>query len=111
MLKDILKESWALKELAQEVAQETVKEAVQEAVQEAREEAREEAYKAVLQNQRQTLLSFIQARFPALMQLAEERCSAIETPEQMEELLRKVILAQDEQEARQHLLDVKREKA
>jgi hypothetical protein len=45
------------------------------------------------------------------MQLAEEQCNAIETPEQMEELLRKVILAQGEQEVRQHLLDVKKEKA
>lgn len=91
MLKDILKESWAFQEIA--------------------EEARGEERKQALQRVRQTLLSFIQARFPALMQLAEEQCNAIETPEQMEELLRKVILAQDEQEVRQHFLDVKKENA
>jgi hypothetical protein len=95
MLKDILKESWAFQEIAEE----------------AREETRKEECKQALQRTRQTLLSFVQARFPALMQLAEEQCNAIETPEQMEELLRKVILAQGEQEVRQHLLDVKKEKA
>ena len=55
MLKDILKESWAIQELVQEVAQETVQEAVQEAVQETREEQR----KHTLQSQRQTLLAFM----------------------------------------------------
>jgi predicted transposase YdaD len=98
MLKDILKESWAIQELVQEVAQESV------------QEARAEERKQAIQRARQTLLSFIQARFRALMQLAEEQCSSIETPEQMEDLLQKIILAQDEQEVRQHLLDVKKEK-
>jgi hypothetical protein len=69
MLKDILKESWASQEIAEE----------------AREETRKEERKQALQRARQTLLSFVQARFPALMQLAEEQCNALETPEQMGE--------------------------
>lgn len=99
MLKDILKESWAFQEIAQEARKEAL------------EEALEEERKVAFQKARQTLLSFIQVHFPALMQLAEEQCSAIETLEQMEDLLRKVILAQSEQEVRQHLLNVKKEKA
>jgi hypothetical protein len=91
VLKDILKESWAFQEIMQE--------------------GREEERKGELQRARQILFSFIEARFPAQMQLAEEKCSSIETPEQMEGLLQKIILAQDEQEVWQYLLDVKKEKA
>jgi fructose-1,6-bisphosphatase/inositol monophosphatase family enzyme len=95
MLKDILKESWAFQEIAQE----------------AREEESRKVQREVQREEEKMLFSFIQKHFPALMQLAEEQCKAIETPEQMEELLRKVILAQDEQGIRQHLLDVKKENA
>jgi predicted transposase YdaD len=99
MLKDILKESWAFQEIAQEAREE------------ARKEAHEEERKVAFQKAKQTLLAFIQVHFPTLMQLAEEQCSTIETLEQMENLLHKVILAQSEQEVRQHLLNVKKEKA
>ena len=67
-------------------------------------EGRQEA----LEGEIQTLLFFIQTRFPALMQLAEEQSRAIKTLEQMQDLLRKVIVAQNEQQVLQCLLNVEK---
>src|SRR2546430_1583292 len=79
MLKDILKESWALKELAQEMAQE------------AREEERKEERKKKLREEVETLLFFIQTHFPALLQIAKDQCEVMSDSEQVRELLHKVI--------------------
>lgn len=95
MLKDILKESWAIKELAQEMAQ----------------EAREEERKKKLREEVETLLFFIQTHFPALLQIAKDQCEVMSNPEQARELLHKVIAAKSEKEVEQHLLNVEKEKA
>lgn len=103
MLKDILKESWALKELAQEMTQEARKEA--------REEAIEEERKKKLREEIETLLFFIQMHFPTLAQIAKDQCETLSNPEQVRELLHKVIAAKSEKEVEQHLLDVEKEEA
>jgi hypothetical protein len=95
MLKDILKESWAFQEIAQE----------------AREEALEEERKKKLREERETLLFFIQMHFPALAQIAKDQCEVMSDPEQVRELLHKVIAAKSEKEVEQHLLAAKKEKA
>lgn len=95
MLKDILKESWAFQEIAQE----------------AREEALEEERKKKLREEIETLLFFIQMHFPALAQIAKGQCEVMSDPEQVRELLHKVIAAKSEKEVEQHLLAAKKEKA
>jgi len=48
--------------------------------------------------------SFIQTHFPALVQLAQNVCDAIQTLEELQDLFQKVLLAKSEQEVRQILL-------
>jgi len=85
MLKDILKESWTFQEI--------------------RQEGREEGQ---LQVQRQNLILLIQARFPALVQLAQGVCNAIQVLEELQDLFQKVLLAKDELEVRQHILSAQK---
>jgi len=99
MLKDILKESWALKELAQEIAQETA------------QEAREEERKEKLREELEILLFFIQTHFSSLERLAQDQCKYLKDAHQVQGLLRKVIAAKSEKEVEYYLLDVKEEKA
>ena len=89
MLEDSLDESWTFRELKQK------------AHKEGREEGREEGQ---LQLQRQNLIQLIQARFPALAQLAQDVCNAIQALEVLQDLFQKVLLAKDELEVRQLLL-------
>jgi hypothetical protein len=95
MLRDILKESWAFQEIAQE----------------ARKEAREEERKKQLREEIEVLLFFIQMHFSALAQLAKDQCETLSNPEQVRELLHKVIAAKSEREVEKHLLAIKKEKA
>jgi len=93
MLKNILEESWTYQEIKKEGFEEGLKEACGQ----------------IVQRQRQNLLLLIQVYFPALLQLAEGICNAIQTFEELQDLLQKVLLAKkDEQEVRQHLLSVKK---
>ncbi len=91
MLKDILEESWTFQEIRQE----------------ALEQGREEGQ---WQTMRQTLLFFIQTHFPALMPLAQDSCEAIQTPKPMQDLLQNILIAKDDQEVQQYLLNTKGEK-
>jgi len=54
--------------------------------------------------QRQNLILLIQAHFPALVQLAQDVCNAIQALEELQDLFQKVLLAESEQEVRQHIL-------
>jgi predicted transposase YdaD len=99
MLKDILKESWAFQEIAQEAREET------------RKEVLEGERQKKLKEERETLLFFIQMHFSALAQLAKDQCETLSDPEQVRELLHKVIAAKSEKEAKKYLLAVKKEKA
>lgn len=99
MLRDILKESWAFQEIAQEAREE------------ARKEALEEERKKKLGEERETLLFFIQMHFSALVQLAKDQCETFSAPEQVRELLHKVIAAKSEKEVEKHLLAVKKGRA
>ncbi len=94
MIEDILAESWAFQELQEK------------ALIKGREEGMQEAMKQEAQRHRRILLALIQARFPALAQLAEERGKAINDPEQFQSLLLNVSLASNEQEVKEHLSKV-----
>jgi len=90
MMEEILAESWAFREWREK--------ALGEGREEGLKEGREEALLREIQRQRQILLAFVQARFPSLTQLTEERCKAFDNPEQLQTLILNVGLAQSEQE-------------
>lgn len=84
MIEDLLGESWVFQEWRQQ--------ALEEGIQKERKED--------VQRHRKMLLAFVQARFPALEQLAEERGKALDDPEQLQALILSVGLAPSEQEAK-----------
>jgi len=95
MLEELLAESWVFREWREKALVEGREEGLKQGMQEAMEQE--------MQRHRWMLLSLIQARFPALAQLAEERGKILNDPEQFKSLLLNVSLAANEQEAKEHL--------
>ncbi len=86
MFQDILSESWVYQEL---VEQGVEKERQQE-----------------LQRQRQTIVGFVQRRFPEISTLAEQQTAKITDPEVLQTMILKLLDAQMLEEARQILLNL-----
>jgi predicted transposase YdaD len=111
MLEELLAESWVFREWREKALEEGLKQGLQQGEEkgrkEGRKEEREESLLREIQRQRQILLAFVQARFPSLTQLTEERCKAFDNPEQLQTLILDVGLAQSEQEVRKCLFDDK----
>lgn len=111
MMEELLAESWVFREWREKALEEGLKQGLQQGEEkgrkEGREEGQEEALLREIQRQRQILLAFVQARFPSLTQLAEERCKAFDNPEQLQTLILNVGLAQREQDVRKCLFDDK----
>lgn len=78
---------------------------LKQGMQQGMQQGREEALLREVQRQRQILLAFVRARFPSLEQVAEERCKALNNPEQLQALILNVGLAQGEQEVKKCLLN------
>ena len=70
----------------------------QEILQEGREEG--------LEMLRQAFLKIVEARFPKLLRLAKGQAAITDDPEELENLLVKVSIAQDAKEAKGFLLDL-----
>ena len=100
MLQDILRDTWAYKEIMQEGRE--------EGLQKGLEEGREVERQQRLKDQRQMLMTLVQVHFSNIAQLAQERADAIKDPEVLQSLILKVVAAQDEEEAKQILLSVSR---
>jgi flagellar biosynthesis/type III secretory pathway protein FliH len=103
MLEEILNETWAFKQLRQRGKEEGRQEGLQEGLQEGRQEGLQEGRAEARQKEFHILLSFVQARFPVLTPLAEECRKVLASTETVEQLVLKVVLAQSEEEAREHL--------
>jgi len=86
MFQDILSESWVYQEL---VEQGVEKERQQE-----------------LQRQRQTIIGFVQRRFPEITALAEQQTAKITDPETLQTVILELLDAQTIEEARQILLNL-----
>ena len=110
MLEDILADSWAFKELSQKAREKGLAEGLEQGLERGMKrglaKGMKEEMEQGLERQRQTLLAFVKARFPALSTLAEEKSLQLKKPEALSDLTLKVCLAQSEEEARQHLLAV-----
>jgi hypothetical protein len=86
LFQDILSESWVYQEL---VEQGVEKERQQE-----------------LQRQCQTIIGFVQRRFPEITALAEQQTAKITDPETLQTVILKLLDAQTIEEARQILLNL-----
>ena len=90
MFQDILSESWVYQEL------------VEQGVEKGREEERQQE----LQRQRQTIIGFVQRRFPEITALAEQQTAKITDPETLQTVILKLLDAQTIEEVRQILLNL-----
>ena len=83
--------------------QELIKESfiLQEVLKQGREEGRDEGRVSALQ---QAVLSLTRTRFPQIQALAETQVARIEQSEVLADLIPKIALAQNAEEALQHLL-------
>jgi predicted transposase YdaD len=93
MLEDILEESWTYQEM--------IKKGMQKGLEKGREEERQQR----VQEQRETLLSFVQMRFPELVPVAEQQVASIKDPGALHDLIIKLFAVQTAEEARQALME------
>jgi predicted transposase YdaD len=93
MLEDILEESWTYQEI----------------VKKGFEQGREEVRQQWIREKRETLLSFVQMRFPELVPVARQQVASIKDPETLHNLLIKLFAVQTTEEARQALMAVEAE--
>src|SRR5438874_7562379 len=85
MYQDILQESWVYQEILQEGREQGL------------EEGREQAL-------RQTLISYIETRFPTLAPLAKQQTSTIKDPDVLQSVIVKLFAVQTAEEAERFLL-------
>ena len=91
MFKDIIEESWTYQEI----------------ISKGREKEREANRQEWLQIQRNGLISVVQVRFPDLLADASERANRAEDPHVLQDIVLKVALAQNGEEAKKLLLELK----
>jgi type II secretory pathway component PulM len=90
MFQDLLSESWVYQEIGQKYL----------------EKGREEERQQELQRQRQTIIGFVQRRFPEISTLAEQQTAKITDPETLQTVILELLDAQTIEEARQILLNL-----
>ena len=110
MVDDMQKKPWAANEVKKQAeAQETpvVQEnALEKNVTPEQLQERTLILQEELKQQCETLLIFIEVRFPELLQLAQERLPLIQKTEKMHSLFLHIGLAQNLHEAEMHLLNI-----
>ena len=102
MLEDILEESWTYQEI--------VKKGLQKGMEKGLQKGREEERQQRIQEQHQTLLSFVQVRFPKLVTLAKQQTTPINDPDVLHSLTVKLFSVQTADEAKQALMEVDTQK-
>ncbi len=98
MLEDILEESWTYQEI--------VKKGLQKGMEKGLQKGREEERQQRVQEQHETLLSFVQIRFPELVTLAKQQTTPISDPDVLHSLTVKLFGVQTADEAKQALMEV-----
>src|SRR5204863_6387675 len=97
MFQNVLQESWVYQEIGQEFLEKGL------------EKGREEERQKRVQGLRQTIVSGLQMRFPQTLALAMQQIDGIEEPEVLQTVLSRLFAAQTAEEARQILLEVKKQ--
>ncbi len=122
MLEDILEESWTYQEIAkkgmqkgldlglQQGLEQGLKKGLEQGLEKGLEQGREEERQQWVQEQYQTLLSFVQVRFPVLLTLAKQQTATINDPEVLHNLIVKLFAVQTADEARQALMEAEIQK-
>src|SRR5579885_2930525 len=110
MHKDILEESWVYQEIIREGLAKGMQQGIEQGMQKGIEQGMQKGAEQERQRQRLALVSIalgiIQGRFPELTNMAQERANAATDPAQLQELLIKIGLAKDVEEARQALMEI-----
>lgn len=107
MLEDILEESWTYQEIARKGMQKGLDLGLQQGLEKGWEQGREEERQQWVQEQHETLLSFVQVRFPELVSLAKQQTASINDPEILHNLIVKLFGMQTADEAKQALMEAK----
>ncbi|MFL5666850.1 MAG: hypothetical protein ACJ8BW_36700, partial [Ktedonobacteraceae bacterium] len=90
MLRDVLRDTWAYQEIMQEGLQ----------------EGRQEGLQQRLKDQRQILMTIIQAHFPDLVTLAKKQMNEIQDPDMLQQMVLQLLVAQSGEQAQQVLVAV-----
>jgi hypothetical protein len=110
MLRDVLRDTWAYQEIMQEGREEGLQLGIQEGLQEGRQEGRQEGLQEGLQqrlkDQRQILMTIMQAHFPDLVSLAKKQINAIQDPDMLQQMVLQLLVAQSREQAQQILLTI-----
>ena len=101
MLEDILEESWTYQEMIKKGMQKGIDLGLEKGLEKGREEERQQW----VQEQRETLLSFVQMRFPELVPVARQQVASIKDPGALHDLIIKLFAVQAAEEARQALME------
>ncbi len=113
MLEDILEESWTYQEIIQKGMQKGIdlglEKGLQQGLEKGWEKGREEVRRQWIREKRETLLSFVQMRFPELTLTAKQRISTINDPGALHDLIIKLFAVQTAEEARQALMEAETE--
>jgi flagellar biosynthesis/type III secretory pathway protein FliH len=105
MLEDILEESWTYQEMIKKGMQKGLERGLEEGLEKGLEKGREEERQQRVQEQRETLLSFVQMRFPELVPVAEQQVASIKDSGALHDLIIKLFAVQTAEEARQALME------
>ncbi len=106
MFQDILSESWVYQEIGQKYLEQGREQGLERGLEQGVEKGREEERQQELQRQRQTIIGFVQRRFPEITALAEQQTAKITDPETLQTVILKLLDAQTVEEARQVLLNI-----
>jgi flagellar biosynthesis/type III secretory pathway protein FliH len=109
MLEDILEESWTYQEIARKGMQKGLdlglQQGLKQGLEQGLEKGREEERRQRIHEQQETLLSFVQMRFPELESLAKQQIVPIKDPEVLHNLIVQLFGVQTTDEARQALME------
>src|SRR5260221_504937 len=102
MLRDVLRDTWAY----QEIMQEGREEGLQLGIQEGRQEGLQEGLQQRLKDQRQILMTIMQAHFPDLVSLAKKQMNEVQDPDMLQQMVLQLLVAQSGEQAQQVLLTI-----
>jgi predicted transposase/invertase (TIGR01784 family) len=107
MYHDIIQESWVYQQIVKEGMQKGIEQGIEKGMQKGMEQGIEKGMqKGMEQGVRQTLLNYVEARFPAMLDLAKEQTSLIKDAEQLQRVTTQLFTLQTSGEVEEYLLSL-----